>query len=87
MEVKRRQFFADTARKLGVAGCGCTRCGLCERSCPTEQAAIRVLNPRLAMRKIGRHDRLSTSEPVPELNRMPSFSPPTPPPRPARRQA
>lgn len=36
----------------------CTGCGLCEKSCPTELAAIRVLRPEFVQGRIGAHYRM-----------------------------
>ncbi len=36
----------------------CTGCGLCEKSCPTEVAAIRIVDRKANLGQIGRHYRL-----------------------------
>lgn len=35
----------------------CTGCGLCEKQCPTEVAAIRIVDPKLVRGRIGAHYR------------------------------
>lgn len=40
----------------------CTGCGVCEKVCPTEKAAIRVVQPELVVGKIGEHYRLGWKE-------------------------
>ncbi|MBF0356507.1 MAG: ferredoxin-type protein NapG [Alphaproteobacteria bacterium] len=40
----------------------CTGCGKCEKSCPLEEAAIKVLPPKLALGVLGSHYRLGWEE-------------------------
>jgi ferredoxin-type protein NapG len=41
----------------------CTGCGVCESKCPTEVAAIRVVDPKLVQGRIGAHYRLAVDAP------------------------
>lgn len=40
----------------------CTGCGLCEKSCPTELAAIRVLRPEFVQGRVGGHYRMQDKD-------------------------
>jgi ferredoxin-type protein NapG len=46
----------------------CTGCGMCEHSCPLEEAAIKVMPRDLAMGKLGDHYRFGWKE-TPEVSR------------------
>jgi ferredoxin-type protein NapG len=54
----------------------CTGCGICEKKCPTEVAAIRIVDPKLVQGRIGAHYRLGWKHQEAE-------SPVAPPPEPA----
>ena len=41
-----------------VHSSACTGCGICEKACPTQKAAIRVVQPELVQGQIGDHYRL-----------------------------
>lgn len=52
-EISRHALFVPHVHSQA-----CTGCGMCEDACPTEKAAIRVLNPALVQGRIGSHYRL-----------------------------
>jgi ferredoxin-type protein NapG len=60
----------------------CTGCGLCEKSCPTELAAIRVVDPKLVLGRIGAHYRMEWKGDAAGPAGAPAAAP-TPPPPPA----
>jgi ferredoxin-type protein NapG len=57
---------------------GCTGCGICEKRCPTEVAAIRIVDPKLVQGKIGAHYRLGWRHEEAPAGSAPAAAPPTP---------
>jgi ferredoxin-type protein NapG len=69
-----------------VDSSACTGCGICEKACPTELAAIRILPRNLVQGKIGEHYRLGwTSETPITQDFKPSAAPAAPAEAPAGR--
>jgi ferredoxin-type protein NapG len=70
-----------------VSSEACTGCGLCEKACPTEVAAVRVVQPALVQGRIGAHYRLGWKHesappaPAPDTPALSTATPsqPTPP--------
>lgn len=48
-----------------VHSSACTGCGICEKACPTQKAAIRVVQPELVQGQIGDHYRLGWTADTP----------------------
>jgi len=64
----------------------CTGCGICEKKCPTEIAAIRIVDPALVQGRIGAHYRLGWKHEQapgvePEAPAAPEAARPVPAPR------
>ena len=68
----------------------CTGCGICEKRCPTEVAAIRIVDPALVQGRMGAHHRVgvpegaSTVAPAAPAEARPSASPAAPAAPPSR---
>lgn len=58
----------------------CTGCGICEKRCPTEVAAIRIVDPKLMQGRMGAHYRLA----APEADAEPPSAVPAEAPAPTR---
>lgn len=59
----------------------CTGCGICEKRCPTELPAIRVVDPKLVQGRMGAHYRVGTpGTPAAEDTTLPAAAPAPKPP-------
>lgn len=58
LTVQQRQISKHAMFVPVVHSEACTGCGICESKCPTEVAAIRVVDPSLVQGRIGAHYRL-----------------------------
>ena len=91
LTVQQRQISKHAMFVPVVHSEACTGCGICEKQCPTEVAAIRVLDPALVQGRIGAHYRLGWKhEPgmapaegaaAPAATGSAALAAPTPPPR------
>lgn len=91
LTVQQRQISKHAMFVPVVHSEACTGCGICEKQCPTEVAAIRVLDPALVQGRIGAHYRLGwkheSGTPPAEGAAAPAaadsapLAAPTPPPR------
>ena len=84
LETAPRELSKHAVFRPIVNSDACTGCGICEKACPTEIAAIRILPHKLVQGKIGEHYRLGwtfDTEVTQDFKQAPQAAPsPTPEP-------
>lgn len=75
LEVHPRELSKHAMFYPIVHADACTGCGICEKACPTSEAAIRILPHKLVQGKIGEHYRLGWTSDTPITQ---DFKPATP---------
>ena len=85
LHVQQRHISKHAMFVPVVNSAHCTGCGVCEKKCPTEVAAIRVLDPASVQGRVGAHYRLGWMPGAPQAGAGADAAPPPveAPPQPA----
>ena len=66
LQLQQRQISKHAMFVPIVHSDACTGCGICEKRCPTEVAAIRIVDPKRVQGRMGGHYRLGSPEALPD---------------------